>query len=159
FAGAAQAFLMDISDETAPTTVSELELAINKPEAEFCAAQLDSRVRSTIHYQEVDDPNDTTFAMLSMGNAGLRVFDIRNPEAPVEVAYFNPGAIRRADGSTSLDSAGAHTHYDPSTGHIWLRTRTGGFWALEIEPQVREALGLPPIAGLYPNGRPARPAQ
>lgn len=171
-AGAAHAFLTDISDERAPRTVSELELAINEPEN--CAAQLESRVRSTIHYNEVDDPDRTTFAMLPMGNAGMRVFDVRDPEEPVEVAYFNPGQFRLADGSTVLDRAANHTRYVtrsvPCGGHqrrqtrcqtaeIWLTTRVGGFWVLELEPQVLRALDLPhnSNASQYPWGSQARP--
>ncbi|MGH7859895.1 MAG: hypothetical protein ACREQY_21425 [Candidatus Binatia bacterium] len=75
---------------------------------------------------------------------------VADPHNPVEVAYFNPGRV-----GGSLESMSGHTHYHASTGHIWLGTRSG-FWVLELEPQVREALGLPPIAGLYPNGRAAR---
>lgn len=181
--GVAQAFLTDVSDDWAPRTVSELKLAIN--DQKNCAAQLSSRVKSTIHYNTVDDPDDTTFAMLPMGNGGLRVFDIRNPEAPVEVAYFNPGQFRLPNGSAALDRTSWHPHYvvgspceeddqhgdrckkeqrackigrDCSTGHIWLTSSVGGFWVLEIEPQVRKALGLPHHfkSAEYPHGRPAR---
>ncbi|MGH3368777.1 MAG: hypothetical protein ACRDPR_02135, partial [Nocardioidaceae bacterium] len=149
-AGAAEAFLTDISDETAPARVSTLSLAINEPE--HCDAHAQSAVNSTIHYHEVDNPNDTTFAMLSMKNAGLRVFDVRNPEAPTEVAYFNPAMV-----GGSFDRARMHPHYDAATGHIWATTERGGFWVLELEPQVRAALGLPATENQFPNGRPARP--
>ena len=47
-----------------------------------------------------------------------------------------------------LDQAWAHVRYRQDTGQIWLTTATGGFWVLELEPQVRAALGLPsrPVA-------------
>ncbi len=153
-AGAAESLLTDVSDGAAPRTVAELELAINDPAN--CAAQIASGVRSTVHYNEFDGPNNAEFAMLPMGNAGLRLFDVSDPTAPTEVAYFNPGQFLREDGSRRLDSAGKHTRYDPQTGYIWLTTGTG-LWVLELEPQVRDALGLPTLAGLYPNGRPAKP--
>jgi hypothetical protein len=35
-------------------------------------------------------------------------------------------------------------------------TTTGGFWVLELEPQVRKALGLPAKATEQPKGGPAR---
>jgi len=163
--GAAHAFLTDISDETAPQVVSELELAINDPAN--CAAQLESRVRATIHWNEVDNAGNTTFAMLPQGNAGLRIFDVRDPQAPIERAYFNPGMF-----GSALDRAANHTHYairstncSPKgkgkceAAYIWLTTRNGGFWVLELEPQVRIQLGLPlnPTTIKYPLGRPARP--
>jgi hypothetical protein len=143
FAGAAFPYLTDISTETAPETKGRLQLAINKQEPEFCAAALESSVNSTSHYHEVDDPDNTTFAMVSMKNAGLRIFDVRNPADPIEVAYFNPGQSRASDGTTALDRARLHTHYHASTGQIWLTTESHGFYVLELEPQVREALGLP----------------
>jgi len=176
--GAAHAFLSDISDEENPHQVSELEMAINRADLAYCAAQVESGVRSTIHYNEVDNPDDTTFAMLSQGNAGLRVWDVREPEEPTEVAYFNPGRFTLPNGSTLLDRSGNHTRYVTErvscggdrgrhdrhrprceVGYIWLTTRTGGFWVLELEPQVRRELGFSRNrnAHLYPNGRAARP--
>ena len=157
FAGTAQARLTDISDERSPKTLATLDLAINRPDPQTCAAAADSSVNSTIHYHEVDNPDATTFAMLSMKNAGLRVFDVRDPRHPSEVAYFNPGQFRVDGGSPTLDRARMHTFYDATTGHIWLLTESGGFWVLELEPQVRAALGLPAKHAAYPDGRAARP--
>ena len=91
--------------------------------------------------------------MLSMWNAGLRVVDVRDPKHMREAAYFNPGRY----GST-LDQAWGHVRYVPATGHIWLTTQTGGFWVLELEPQVRRNLGLPPMRSRSPRGAPARMA-
>jgi hypothetical protein len=167
--GAAQAFLTDISDETAPQTVSELGLAINKQAN--CAAQLDSRVRSTIHYAELDNPDRTNFAMVSMGNAGMRVFDVHRPSAPKEVAYWNPGMFIPPSGTPALDATSWHPRYvtlevpcSPSSqkkcdaSYILLTSRLG-FWVLEIEPPTRLRLGLPLNVNTtrYPLGRPARP--
>jgi hypothetical protein len=170
--GAAQAFLTDISDETAPQTVSELELAINK-EAN-CPAQLESRVRTSIHYAELNDPDRTKFAMVSMGNGGLRIFDVRRPSKPREVAYFNPGMFRTATGSAVLDAASWHTRYfthrescgssrfpkNCEASYVLLTSRLG-FWVLEIEPQIRFQLGLPLNLATtkYFFGRPARPPE
>jgi hypothetical protein len=154
--GQAQAYLTDISREGAPRTVSHLELAINSPAN--CAAQVQSQVNSTVHYNTVDDPQDSTFAMLSMKNAGLRVWDIRRPTAPTEVAYFNPGQRRADDGTTTLDRVRMHTHYDKRTGLIWLLSESGGFWVLELQPQVRAVLGLHMTRSLPALRAPARVA-
>ncbi len=169
--GVAQAFLTDISDETAPVDRGRLTLAINDPA--HCLDQLASGVNASAHYHDVDDPNDTTFAMVSMWNAGLRVFDIRDADAPVEVAYFSPGLfdvplldlsgspldpVLNLEGQRGFDQAWGHVRYLPDTGHIWLTTRTGGFWVLELQPQIRAALGLPPREAAWPDGAPPRPA-
>jgi hypothetical protein len=64
-------------------------------------------------------------------SAGLRIFDIRQPAKPLEVAYFNHG---------SLVHAGVG-HYDAARGLLYV-AGSSGFWVLEIEPQVRTHLGL-----------------
>ena len=168
--GSAEPYLTDISDPAAPRIASHLELAINRPEN--CLTQLASGVNASSHYHDVDDPNHTAFAMVSMWNAGLRIFDVRDATEPAEVAYFNPGKFAAASGAAAtvfdsalgifgvrqLDQTWAHIRYRPDTGHIWLSTGTGGFWVLELEPQVRAALGLPALTATNPDGAPPRPA-
>jgi hypothetical protein len=113
--------------------------------------------------------------MLSMTSAGLRIWDIRDPAHPHEVAYWSSGQVRNTQGCVSLglaggqcgidalhgtsiyDPIGAYSHYDAATGYIWVNTRAGGFWVLRLEPQVRAALGLPDIA--YPNQPDSAPAK
>jgi hypothetical protein len=74
------------------------------------------------------------------------------------VAYFNPADVDPGP-ETVLDKAWGHVRYVASTGHIWFATEDGGFWVVELEPQVRAALDLddastpaPPVA--HPEGRP-----
>lgn len=169
--GASQPFLTDISVETAPVVRSQYRLPINEPAS--CPAQIASGSNASVHYHDLDDPDDTTFAMLSMWNAGLRVVDVRDPSRPTEVAYFNPGRFQVDDPSggtaigtalaldspNQLDQAWAHSRYVPETGHIWLATRSGGFWVLELEPQVRAALDLPPMPVRHREGRQPRPPE
>jgi hypothetical protein len=169
--GAAQPFLTDLTDETAPVDRGRLTLDINDPA--HCLDALASGVNASSHYHDVDDPNDTTFAMVSMWNAGLRVFDVRDPDAPTEVAYFNPGMLGvplvdlsgapldpglNLQGQRGFDQAWGHVRYVAETGHLWVATRTGGFWVLELEPQIRAFLGLPARPARSPNGAPPRPA-
>lgn len=150
-AGAAQPWLTDISDPTKPRQVSPFGLAIN--DAANCPAQLASGVQASVHYHDVDDPSRTTFVLASMWNAGLRIFDVRHPEHPVEVAYFNPGDVQAGSGVT-LDHAWGHIRWLPDTGQVWLSTAAGGFWVLEVEPQVRAQLGLGSRPVRNPQGRP-----
>jgi hypothetical protein len=170
FGGAAQPYLTDITDPTHPVDVSRLTLDINDPSN--CATQLLSGVNASSHYHDVDDPQNTTFAMVSMWNAGLRIFDLRNPSHPVEAAYFNPGMFNPAlltPGNAvstvlglvpryGMDQAWAHIRYVEDTGQIWLTTATGGFWVLELEPQLRARLGLPSVPSHAPLAGNPRPA-
>jgi hypothetical protein len=150
-AGAAQPWLTDVSDPVHPHQVSQFGLAINDPAN--CPAQLASGVQASVHYHDVDDPARTTFVLASMWNAGLRIFDVRNPAHPVEVAYFNPADVQAGSGVT-LDHAWSHIRWVPETGQVWLSTAAGGFWVLELEPQVRQQLGLGTRAVRSPKGRP-----
>jgi hypothetical protein len=154
--GAAQPWLSDVTDPRNPVMrVSQFRLAINDPSN--CPTQIADGVNASVHYHDVDDPAHTTFAMLSMWNAGLRIVDVRDPLHPTEVGYFNPGAFYSSSG-IALDKAWGHIRYVPQTGQIWFATETGGFWVVELEPQVRAALGLPKRPTKNPNGGPARPA-
>ena len=112
-----------------PKRVSKLALAINTPE--FCKERLASGHNPWISYHMVDNPDDATFAAVSFGTAGLRIFDIRRPEKPVEAAYFNHGSLVHAGVS----------HYDAERGLIYAPTNTG-LKVLQLQPQVRERLGL-----------------
>lgn len=148
FVGPAQPWLTDITDPTNPETVSQFGLAINDPLN--CPANRDSGVRTGTHYHDFDDPDDATFAMVSMWNAGIRLFDIRDAAKPVEVGYFNPGIVtvendpeREDDDTKRLDHAWGHVRYRPETGQIWFATSSGGFWVVELGPSLRKRLDLP----------------
>ena len=156
FVGAAQPWVSDVTDPARPRMrISQFRLAINEPAN--CAAQLASGVNASVHYHDVDDERRTTFAMVPMWNAGLRIVDLRDPEQPREVGYFNPGAVWGMGERPNLDKAWSHVRYDERTGHIWFASEIGGFWVVELEPQVRDALGLPPRRTSHPDGAPPRP--
>src|SRR5436190_2447459 len=152
FAGPAQPYLTSIADPSAPKRVSQFGLESHNPEN--CPEQMRSGANQSVHYHDVDDPKDTTFVMASMWNAGLRVFDVRDPVNPTEVAYFNPGDVDPST-STTLDHAWGHVRYVPESGQIWFATADGGFWVVRIEGQVRRYLDLP--GPNLPASDPGRP--
>jgi hypothetical protein len=138
-AGPAQPWLTNVADPANPRLVSQFGLEINNPEN--CLAQMEARANQSVHYHDVDDQHDTTFVMASMWNAGLRVFDVRDPANPTEVACFNPGDVNPT-ATTRLDQAWAHVRYVPEKGHIWFTTAEGGFWVVRLEGKVRDYLNL-----------------
>ena len=157
FGGAAQPWLSDVTDPRHPVMrVSQFRLAINDPSN--CATQVADGVNASVHYHDVDDSAHTSFALLSMWNAGLRIADLRDPRHPREVAYFNPGMFNTTHGKV-LDQAWGHIRYIASTGQLWFATATGGFWVVELEPQTRSALALPAVPTTHPAGTPLRPAR
>lgn len=102
--GAGAARILDISDEGAPRTVSKLKLAIHQPEHRHLREKdtgvlFDTEVGTTDgafgyegHYCDVDRRVNPTALACGYFQSGVRVFDIRNPRAPREVAYYNPPA-------------------------------------------------------------------
>lgn len=109
-------------------STSMLSLAINDPE--FCDVRKVSGHDPWVAYHMVDNPLKARFAAASFGTAGLRIFDIRDPRRPVEVAYFNHGGLQHAGVS----------HYDAERELLYVPARSG-FQVLKIEPQVIKHLG------------------
>ena len=122
-------FVSDVTRPDRARHVSMLRIAINDPE--FCAARKASGRDPWIAYHLVDNPLDAKFVAVNFGSAGLRIFDIRQPAKPSEVAYFNHGPLVH----------GGVGYYDAARGLIYAAGGSG-FWVLEVEPQVRARLGL-----------------
>lgn len=93
--GAGAARIFDISDEGVPRVVSKLKLEIHMPR-NADLAEKDTAVTGGFgyegHYCDVDRRVDPTALACGYFQSGVRVFDIRNPQAPREIAYFNPPA-------------------------------------------------------------------
>jgi hypothetical protein len=151
FVGPAQPWLTDISDPAHPRTTVQFGLEINQPKN--CRRQLDARENDSVHYHDVDNPDDTTFVMASMWNAGVRIFDIRHPKRPVEVAYFNPGDVDPSP-AVKLDHAWGHVRWLPDRQQIWFATADGGFWVTRLESQVLRHLDLDAVGLTGERGHP-----
>jgi hypothetical protein len=88
--------IIDLEDETHPRVVSRLLLETHDPAN--CSAVLPDIVGLSVftygsHYCSVDNKRDATTLTCAYFNSGLRVFDIRDPRRPREIAYFNPAGV------------------------------------------------------------------
>jgi hypothetical protein len=87
--------IIDISDVRRPRIVSKLKLEIQMPKhADTHRADTEGNgaVGYQAHYCNVDQAVDPTALACSYFQSGIRVFDIRNPYQPREIAYLNPPA-------------------------------------------------------------------
>jgi hypothetical protein len=86
---------IDISDEAQPKIVSQLQLQIQLPEN--LALVKEDTVGNGLfqyesHYCSVDRANNPIALACGFTQSGVRVFNIVDPLAPREIAYYNPPA-------------------------------------------------------------------
>ncbi|HEY2832435.1 MAG TPA: hypothetical protein VGJ14_08430 [Sporichthyaceae bacterium] len=87
--------IIDISDETKPTIVRQLQLEVSRPENAAAVAPdvaHNGAFGYDAHYCAVDRRVDPTALACGFFQSGVRVFDIHDPLNPREMAYFNPPA-------------------------------------------------------------------
>jgi hypothetical protein len=138
--------IVDISDETNPTLVSRLALEIHAPKS--CPLVTPDIVGLSIftygsHYCSVDNRQNATTLACGYFNSGVRIFDIRNPASPREIAYYNPaGATTPSPGSNHLisnnfvpggpDWCSAQVHLNATKGTVWTTCQDNGVLMLKF---------------------------
>jgi hypothetical protein len=91
--------IFDMSDETKPKHLVDLGLEIH--DLRNCRKVMPDLVGEGIftygsHICSVDNRENATALACAYDQAGIRVFDIRNPAVPKEIAYFNPAPVTEA---------------------------------------------------------------
>jgi hypothetical protein len=135
--------IIDINDETNPHIVSRIRLAVHNTKERASDQQNDPGADSgtqgyAAHYCAVPRQQNPGILACSMILSGLRVFDIRDPRHPREVAYFN----KPPSGGSHAMSAPA---FDPARGDIWYTDGGSGFWNVHVTN------GAWPRHGRYPT--------
>ena len=145
--------LIDVSDPKNPTTVAKLMMQIAAPEN--CAQSIALKMTPTTqtfgyscHYCAVDDVDNAKIAACNCFAAGLRIWDISNPAAPVEKGYYKspaqgtkifPGSQYGSGGgfgppasfSRPIDWASSKPSFPKdrgmTSGDIWTTSQDNGF--------------------------------
>ncbi len=158
--------IFDISDETRPKVVSVLQTEVMKPEncpavlADSVYAQspenltrgadvfpvLGSRVfLYDSHYCSTDRLHDPTIVACASFGSGMRVYDIRDPARPTEIAYWNAGFVQDPAGAGLYGNlAVARPVIRSDLGQIWFPDAYKGFHVLQFRD------GVWPFAGQDP---------
>jgi hypothetical protein len=145
--------IIDIGDETNPVIVSRLALEVHDPAN--CSKTLPDIVGQTAftygsHYCSVDNRQNATTLVCGYFNSGIRVFDIRKPRHPKEIAYYNPaGTTTPSPGSNHIgplvannwvaggpDWCSAQAHLDAREGVLWTTCQDNGLLVLKFEDKV-----------------------
>lgn len=138
--------IIDVSDETKPTVVSKLMLEAYDPKN--CAQVLPDLAglgsfTYGAHYCSVDNRHNATTLACGYFNSGIRVFDIRDPLQPKEIAYYNPpGTITQSAGSNHNRTGGwvsggpdwctAQVRLDAQAGTLQTMCQDNGFLTLKF---------------------------
>ena len=152
--------IIDIADETQPRVVSNLRLEVHQPE-HFAETAEDNGATNPIqgysgHYCSVPRRDDPGIVACSMILSGLRVFDIRDPHQPKEIAYFN-APIRPRSIMEPSNYAMSSPSFVPERNEVWYTDGYSGFYNVRLTNGAWPAATAsePAVAG----GDPVAPAE
>jgi hypothetical protein len=130
--------IIDIANDQAPRVISNLRLAVNQAENRAAIAG-DPGANSPIqgyaaHYCNVPREDDPGILACSFIASGLRVFDIRDPYHPKQIAYFvAPPAGSAGTGlGAKSDWAMSKPAFDTGRHEIWYADGNSGFYSLAV---------------------------
>jgi hypothetical protein len=135
---------IDVADDTHPVEIAKIQTEVMLPEncpqvmgdATFQTSGVERGdpgylLVSTFilgydsHMCTPDRLQDPTILACAQLGSGLRVYDIRDPKAPAEIAYYNSGTVSPTD--PTVDWAFARPVIRRDLGQIWWVTHLEGF--------------------------------
>jgi hypothetical protein len=129
--------IIDISDEANPRVVSDLRLDVHQPENR-AAIKGDPGAGGTPqgyvqgyagHYCNVPRRDDPGIVACSFIASGLRIFDIRDPLKPKEIAYY-VAPFGENGGSSNWAMSGPAIV--PERREVWYSDGNSGFYAVQV---------------------------
>jgi len=151
--------IIDVNDPANPVVVSKLKLQIHMPANQATAAADstgDGQFTYTGHYCYVDREHDPTAAACGYFESGIRVFDIRDPYHPSEIAYFNPGEHGEKGGVLLGSEHSGSTSAPPNMTADWCTSQIrfyhdpDGYWYLWAQCQDAGFMTLRFTNNVYP---------
>jgi hypothetical protein len=137
--------IIDISDETNPKIIAKVMLETHDPaNCDKVAPDVAGLLSFTYgsHYCSVDNKKRTTTLACGYFNSGIRVFDIRDPVRPREIAYYNPASTSLPPGSNHSRAGGwvaggpdwcaSSIHLDAELGTLWTTCQDNGLLSLKF---------------------------
>jgi hypothetical protein len=130
--------IIDVADERRPKVVGDLRLEVHNPEHREAVRDDPGAQSSTqgyaAHYCNVPRVDDPPIAACSMIVSGLRIFDIRNPARPREIAYFvappgESGAANYAMSKPAFDERNHIVWYSDGNRGLYGVRLTNGTWS------------------------------
>ena len=156
--------IIDIGDEKSPKVISNMRLAVNQPAARKTDQQNDPGAQSPVqgyagHYCAVPQRTDPTIVACSFIVSGLRVFSIKDPVHPKEIAYFNGPVLPGTDLYHSGAFAMSAPAFVPARNEIWYTDGNTGFYVVRLTagafasaPAVTKPVTRPVVKPVAPSG-------
>ena len=139
--------IIDITDPTAPTVVSDLRLQVHQPGARAGGQQDDPGAASFVqgyagHYCSVPRYQNPRIVACSMIASGLRLFDISDLDRPVEAGYFNEPPTEPVAGNPAAAGAYAMSQpaWDIQRRTVWYSDGNSGFYAVRLTNGIGKLL-------------------
>ena len=116
--------IIDIADDTKPAVISNIRLEVNTPAARGSDQANDPGATNGLqgyagHYCAVPRRDDPGVVACSFILSGLRLFDIRDPYHPKELAYFNAPVQPSRTGGLGSNYAMSGGTFVPERSEIW----------------------------------------
>ncbi len=138
--------LIDLSDEKNPKVVSKMMLETHDPaNCDKVLPDIAGLLTFTYgsHYCSVDNRDQATTLACGYFNSGIRVFDIRDPVRPREIAYYNPASVTTPSPGSNHNRAGgwvaggpdwcaSSVHLDADQGTLWTTCQEQGLLSLKF---------------------------
>lgn len=123
--------VVDVTDRAAPQVVG----ICPEPVGDFAQRPLRFGPHN-LHENQKGSYRSARLIFATYFNAGLRVYDLADPEHPVEVAHWLPEAPR------GQPSPQVNDLFVEADGRVWLTDRlAGGLYLVEPDDRVRELMG------------------
>ena len=129
--------IIDIGDDTAPRVISNIRLEVHMPDAQAGEQKDDPSAGNGLggysgHYCAVPRTDNPGIVACTFVLSGLRVFDVRDPYHPKEIAYFNKPVKGQASDDPPTSFAASAPAFVPERGEIRYTDANSGFWALRV---------------------------
>lgn len=153
--------IIDIADETKPQVVSNIKLEVNmagnRPSQAADPGATTPLQGYAGHYCAVPTRHDPGVVACTFILSGLRLFDIRDPYSPKELAYFNAPVVgdtpARPGSTPGSNYAMSSPAFVPERGEIWYSDGHRGFF------NVRVTNGVWPFGGQTTTAQEPAPAE
>ncbi|HWC13843.1 MAG TPA: hypothetical protein VG929_04540 [Actinomycetota bacterium] len=137
--------VIDLENERRPRIVSRIRLEVHQQEARETDQWNDPGADSggqgyAPHYCSVPRTVEPKILACSMILSGLRVFDIRDPKHPREIAYFNQPPPMSDYATLSGSYAMSAPAFVPERGEIWYSDSNSGFFNVRLTNAARRLL-------------------